>query len=1385
MNLPPTDLTQSQLLQWIGQQMHLQSPIYNMALSFDLRGNIDPIHFQSAFQILIDQSDALRTTFEILNGKPQQKINIEFPYKMEFLDWSKSEYSESFIQSWLKKRTQNAFDLSKCLFDCLLIKTSEKHYIWYLNQHHLITDAWSVSVIYKKMVELYYLIQEDKTQETSSLPLFRDYVEYEKMARLNPHKQNISNYWEEKLDKLPPLITFYGKKKISPSTKSQRLQLDLGRERSEKLRALTMEKDIRSWTQHLALFNIFSTVLLSYLYKVSSQQKLAIGTPSHNRHTLDFKETIGVFIEIFPILAEVEKGESFGSLFKKIQIETNSFLKYAQPGASTPDLSRRFNVVLNYINATFSDFGDIPMTSNWIHPDHCDPGHHLRLQVHDFDNLGNIQLYFDLNTNVFDDEIQNSVPKHFLFLLDTFIKDRTQKIDAIPIITQQEYKKLVLDFNKKADHNPQSKTISNLFEAQVHLIPENIALEFQSHKLDYSIVNKKANQIAHFLHLKNIGNNNRVAVFLNRSPEYIISVLGIMKSGAAFIPIPANYPKERVVTILEDSQVALFISQKSLIDRLKIPATPTLLTDNFENQLANMPKTNLDVPIQLDATAYIIYTSGSTGKPKGVTISHQALSNYITWAKENYAPDFQPAIPLFTTIGFDLTITSTFLPLISGGKMIIYPETDAQIDLSVLDVIEENRVDFIKLTPSHLALLQGKKLNESRIQTMIVGGEDFKTSLAQNIYQAFARNVTIYNEYGPTEATVGCIVHLFDAKGNIEGSVPIGNPINNMEAYVLDSHQNPVPQGISGELYLAGMNLASGYWNRNNLTEKKFLTNPFHGKSKLYKTGDLVRINQEGILEFLGRTDQQVKITGRRIELREIESIILNYPNIEECVVELLDPPLKTEATVHNCIRCGLPSNYPNLTFDEEGICDLCNAFEGYQQKVKEYFKTEKDLQDIFSKLKLKKKGEYDCIVLLSGGKDSTYALAKIKEMGAMILAFTLDNGYISEQAKNNIRRVVDYLGIDHIFGQTPAMNAIFTDSLHRYSNVCNGCFKTIYTLSIELALEKNIPYIVTGLSRGQFFETRLTEELFRNFDIEKIDETVLEARKAYHRTEDAVNKLLGTTDLFKNEEVFERVQFLDFYRFTDVSMEEMMNYLDTKLPWVRPSDTGRSTNCLINQVGIHVHKTKEGYSNYSFPYSWDVRVGHKTREGALKEINEEINQKEVTRIMGEIGYSELEEIKTQKYLAAFFTSREKIDFNLLQDFLSQKLPGYMIPLRYKELDALPLSPNGKTDREQLRKMEVAPIQTKNAQVPPQTEIEEMITDIWVSVLNTAKIGTNDNFLELGGNSLAAIRINARIFEVLELDIPLNKIFEFPTIKSFSSEIEKIIISILNESERN
>jgi len=401
------------------------------------------------------------------------------------------------------------------------------------------------------------------------------------------------------------------------------------------------------------------------------------------------------------------------------------------------------------------------------------------------------------------------------------------------------------------------------------------------------------------------------------------------------------------------------------------------------------------------------------------------------------------------------------------------------------------------------------------------------------------------------------------------------------------------------------------------------------------------------------------------------------------------------------------------------------------------------DLSAMLVEARAQSTGPNDCLMLYSGGKDSTYALSRIVEMGARPLVFLFDNGFISGQAKDNARCVAEALGLELVIGETPAMPAIFADSLTRFSNVCNGCFKTIYTLAMNLAEARGIRHIVTGLSRGQIFETRLAD-LYRRgvYDPATVDRTILDARKAYHRMDDAVARELDVR-IFESDAVLDGIRFVDFFRYCDASLEEILDHLAQHTPWIRPTDTGRSTNCLINQAGIQVHQAERGFHNYAMPYSWDVRLGHKRREAAVAELDDALDPVAIRDMLDRVGYRPRSTVPNDQRLVAYYTSRDEIPATELRRFLERSLPRDVIPAAFIRLDQIPLGPSGKVDRAALPQPETLRPTLAGAFVAPRTEMERLLAEVWSDVLDVRPVGVRDDFFELGGDSMHCIQIVA------------------------------------------
>ena len=1332
-----SNLSRSQLMIWMGQRLEPAVPLYNMTYRFDLRGEVHPQLFRTAFQALVDRTDAMRTVFAEEDGVPMQRVVDSLPYRMELLELGGED-----ADRWIRERAARVLDLGACTFDTALLAIGPDHFVWYLNQHHLTIDAWSGALVFRNMSRLYRRLAEGQALDETTYPSYSDYLAHERELRGSAAHEAALGHWRRIAEGAPPPARFYGSTRPNRIGRTERVVCPLGPERSRRLRELAETPGVRAFSVHMTLFNIFATVLAAYLSRVGAAHEQVIGTLAHHRSSLAARETAGLFIEMFPLRVNVDEADSFRSLLRKVEASAQELLRHGLPGTSSAATARLFNVVLNYIHASIGDFAGMPVTVEWVHTGFSDPEHELRLHVHDMGNRGELTLYFDFNAHTFPEALREPAVGHFLALLDAALTDSARPLSTVGLTTEAERRRWVVEYNERDHASPPCPSVLESFRSQVERVPQAIALVQGDRSMSYAELDERSDRLAGHLRGRGAGEGELVGIFADRSIEMVVGILAVLKSGAAYVPLERGLPERRLAYILDDTGAELVLARSHLVDRLPQKGFEVVDLDGAPGAAQSGGATIPD----RGQTAYVIYTSGSTGNPKGVVVDHAGLADYVGWAWKVFAGGQAADLPLYSSFGFDLTVTSLFVPLISGGRIVIYGEGDREGDLAVLDVFEHDEVEAVKLTPAHLRLILEAGLRVSRIRTLILGGEDLETGLAERVVRQSNGRITIYNEYGPTEAVVGCMVHRFDADANHGASVPIGVPADGVRIYVLDSGRNPVPAGVAGELYIGGSRLARGYLNLDEETTARFVDDPFVDGSRMYRTGDLARFTDDGLLHYLGRQDDQVKIRGVRVELAEVQRALLEHPAIRQCALTVVHAkrPQPAGAPTY-CAVCGLASSYPGARLDEAGVCNLCRGFGSYRDRVGAYFRSLDDLRDVFQAARGRQRGPYDCMMLFSGGKDSTYALCQVAKMTKRVLAATLDNGYLSDSAKENIHRVVSELGIEHRYLSTPAMNEIFVDSLERHSNVCQGCFKTLYTLAIRTARDEGIPLIVTGLSRGQLFETRLTPELFeeRAFDVDGIDRMVLDARKTYHRTDDAVRRLLDV-QMFEDDQIFDEVQFVDFYRYSDVSLDEMYAFLDQHVPWIRPLDTGRSTNCLINDVGIYVHKRKEGFHNYALPYSWDVRLGHKQREAARAELDDRIDVARVERILDEIGYMEDPHGARTVRLTAYFVADGRPTAAELRAFLAPRLPKAMIPTDFVQLESMPLTPNGKVDRSALPAPRPGRPAVTSVYRAPATELEARLTRIWRDVLRTSRVGLDDNFFDLGGDSIKAIQVVSR-----------------------------------------
>jgi amino acid adenylation domain-containing protein len=1379
---PVRKLTHVENLIWIGQRMAGSAPIYNMALAVTLHG-IDAERFATAYERLAAGFAPLRASVRAGDDGPMLDLATERPRELQRLDLRAEDDALASANNWMERAAAEPFDLNEPLLRSALIRVDDASYVWFINQHHIITDAWSCKLMLAAMDREYRGEPIDDAQQTIGQPPAAKAITESRLEEARSH-------WRRVYRSVPQQDPTFGRLNPQRDPASDRLTWQLDAEEVKRLQAVA-SREFPALSPHMSLFIAFAALLVSLMSRISQRRSIGFEAPFANRATRRDQQTPGLFIELFPLAADVDEATTFADLGHQIQKQLPATVKYGMPGSSVPTGNNGCDAVLNFIPFLLGDFDGRAVQAQFVHPGAHDAAHALRLQVWDLCSDGGLTIMFDINRAMVGVQNQGTVINYFKSLLASFIDQPDAQVAAIPLLSATQRSRVIDAYNDTGSAAlPTRPVIQAIFE-QAEKTPEAPALACQGEQLSYAGLTARVDSVATALSRLGIASGDRVCISATRSMALVESILAVMRLGATYVPVDPDYPASRRAAIYATVRPQLLLSDADSGDVAAGDIRHAVIGDLLagappgEESRAALPDWS---QLRLDDLAYVLFTSGSTGTPKGVPVSQEGLAVYLHWAVSAYADEGPVTMPLLTSIAFDLTVTSLFLPLLCGGCVVVYTPTTDSFDDSLFRAVEDDVVDTIKLTPSHLRMLQRLDLHRSRIRNLVVGGEQLTVDIADSIGRQFD-NVRIFNEYGPTEAVVGCMIHQHTPTGTHTGAddegpktlgahaVPIGKPAAHTRIYLLNGARQPVHPEVTGEIYVHRAGAPTAYLDDPEATAGAFFPDLVSPDATMYRTGDLARFNEHGDLVYLGRSDEQVKVAGHRVETEEIESALQRVAGIDACSVLLDRPTSAAPAAVVHCSECGIGNDTPGIKLDEDARCNLCRDFEKYAARVDAYFRERDELREIIAEAATRKTGKYDCMALLSGGKDSSYALYQLVNMGFKVYGLTLDNGFISPEALANAQRVVDDLGIDHEFATTEHMPEIFRDSLSRFSNVCQGCFKTIYTLSLRRADELGIPVLVTGLSRGQLFETRLNLGLFHgNRSDEEIDRTVLQARKAYHRRNDAVTQCLGNED-FLDDGIFERVQLVDFYRYWSASLTEMLDFLQTRAPWIRPSDTGRSTNCLINDVGIHVHRKERGFHNYAVPYSWDVRLHQKDRDQAIHELNDDIDRERVAEILQEIDYQPVhKEDRRAEQLVAFYTAAEARDPEQLRDELGKVLPAWAVPHRFMHVESIPLTINGKVDRGTLlARLSATP--SSQAFRTPETEGEEAVAELWAELLPVVDIGADDNFFELGGTSIEAIEFMTRLCDGFAVALPLDLIFNKPVLADIAVELESALVA--------
>jgi amino acid adenylation domain-containing protein len=889
----PLVLSFAQQRLWFLAQLEGPSATYNMPAALRLQGELSQSALQQTFQNLIEHHLNLRLCFPEVDGQATvQVLAVYNPYGLIDLSALPFEQQQRVANPLIEAFAIAPFDLTTGpLMRALLLKLKAHEHLLLFNMHHIISDGWSISVLVRQWSELYEAHLKNRAPELPARSIqYPDYAAWQRNWLACELLERQLSYWKEQLAGAPALLelpTDYPRPAVM-TYQGAHLQTRLAAELTRRLKSFSQLNGVTLYMTLLAAFQIL-------LSRYSGQTDILVGSPIANRTHRQTEDLIGFFVNTLVLRTQVDSKVSGTGLLK--QVRQTALQAYAHQDIPFEYLVEQLNPARSLSHSPL--FQVMLVLQNVPQEQLVIKG--LKVSVEDTDStIAKFDLTlsvaeheqklvcdWEYRTDLFRPATVKRMTEHFEVLLEGLINQPTQTVGQLPLLTSAEQQQLIV-WNQTQTDYPFEKTIVDLFQEQVEKNPSNLAVVFEGQKLTYQALNSKANQLAHYLIEKGVSAETLVGICVTRSLEMVIGLLGILKAGGAYVPLDPDYPAPRLQFLLEDSQVPVLLTQSHLIEQL--PASIAKLVD-LDREWATIAAYSDDNPVRLrcpENLAYVIYTSGSTGKPKGTLLTHEGLSNYLFWAVNEYHLTRGIGAPVQSSLAFDATITSLYLPLLSGTRVVLLP--DKLESLAETLCRTNHPFSLIKITPAHLEALN-QQLDQSEYaqstEALIIGGEALTTAPIQP-WLTLAPKTRLINEYGPTEAVVGCCI--YDAQGHeLSANVPIGRPIANTQIYILDAHHNPTPIGIPGELCIAGRGLARGYLNRPELTLSKFIEVDIFGEPKrLYKTGDLARWREDGNLEYLGRRDHQIKLRGFRIELGEIEATLTQHEAVHEAVVVLI-----------------------------------------------------------------------------------------------------------------------------------------------------------------------------------------------------------------------------------------------------------------------------------------------------------------------------------------------------------------------------------------------------------------------------------------------------------------------------------------------------------------